>query len=152
VILKGERVVLRLRPGDEIVFKLKNSKRKWVTYVNNLSDTAVTVHRDVIPYHSIERIYFDQSKFYNRIGGAMVFGGAALFLIDQLNVVVVNGEDPSLDSWVSTVSLTGIVVGLPMMLLKKKSQKLNYKYHLLVVKKGSPFYQEDTRESIFIGN
>ena len=148
-MLKGERVMLRLRPGDEIIFKLKNSKRKWVTYVNNISDTAVVVHRDVIPYHSIDRIYFDQPKFYNRLGGAMVFGGAALFLIDQLNVVVVNGEDPSLDSWVSTVSITGIVAGLPMMLLKKKSQKLGYKYHLIMVKKGSPFYQEDTRESIY---
>jgi hypothetical protein len=83
-----------------------------------------------------------------------VVGGAGLFLIDQVNVIIVNGDKPSLDSWVSTASLSGIVVGLPMMLIKKKSQKMNFKYHLLAVKKGSIFYADDPREPIspFIEN
>lgn len=145
IILKGERVRLRLYPGDEISFKLKNSKRIWRTYINNLSDTSVVTHRDTIPFHKIERMYFSQPMFINRLGGAMVIGGAALFLIDQINIVAVEGQDPSLDSWVSTFTITSIAAGLPMLLLKKKSQKMNYKYRLFTVKKGSPFYQPDPR-------
>lgn len=147
IILKGERVKLRLYPGDEISFKLKDSKRIWRTYINNLSDTSVVTHRDTISLHRIERLYFRQSMFINRIGGALVVGGAGLFLIDQVNVVLVSGEDPSLDNWVSTISLTSVAAGLPMMLIKKKSQKINYKYRLMTVRKGSPFYQPDPKVS-----
>lgn len=154
VLLKDERVLLRLYPGDEFVYKLKDSKTVKTSYVNNLFDNAVLAHNDTISFHRIDRIYFTQTRFYNTIGGALVVGGAGLFLIDQFNVVIVNGDKPSLDSWVSTVSVSAIIAGLPMMLIKKKSQKLSYKYRLLTVKKGSIFYEEDPRESIspFIGN
>lgn len=147
IILKGERVKLRLYPGNEISFKLKNSKRIWRTYINNLSDTSVVTHRDTIPLNRIERVYFRQPMFINRLGGALVAGGAGLFLIDQLNVVVLNGEDPSLDNWVSIVTLTSVAAGLPMILIKKKSQKINYKYRLMTVRKGSPFYLPDPRSN-----
>jgi hypothetical protein len=154
VLLKNERVLLRLQPGDEFGYKLKNSNTVRTSYVNNLFDNAVLAHNDTIPFHRIERLYFEQSRFYNTVGGALVVGGAGLFLIDQVNVVIVNGDKPSLDSWVSTVSISSIIAGLPMMLIKKKSQKINYKYRLLTVKKGSPFYEQDRREPIspFIGN
>jgi hypothetical protein len=145
VLLKNEDVVLRLYPGDEIVFKLKGSDRIWKTYVNNIFATSVMTHSDTIGYHEIERIYFRQSAFYNRIGSGLVTLGLGLFLVDQINVVLVNGEDPSLDSGVSTVSLTSVAVGLPMMLIKKKSQKLNHKYRLLTVEKGSAFYQPNPK-------
>jgi hypothetical protein len=65
-----------------------------------------------------------------------------------LNVTVIQGEDPSLDNWVSTVSLSAIGVGLPLMLIKKKSQRINYKYRLRTVDEGSPFYRPDTRNLI----
>jgi hypothetical protein len=154
VLLKNEDVMLRLYPGDEIIFKLKGSKRVWQTYVNNIFPAAVVTHSDTIPFHRIERIYFKQSRFYNRVGRALVILGTGFFLIDQFNVVVVNKEDPSLDNRVSTTSLVAIGVGLPMMLIKKKSQKLNYKYRLLTVEKGSAFYQPDPRgyNSPFIDN
>jgi hypothetical protein len=145
IILKGERVKLRLYPGDEISFKVKGSKRIWRTYINNLSDTSVVTHSDTIAFHRIERMYFPQPMFINRLGGALVFGGAALFLIDQANVVLVEKKDPSLDNWVSTATITSMAVGLPMLLIKKKSQKMNYGYRLMTVKKGSPFYQPDFR-------
>lgn len=145
VLLKNERVVLRLNPGDDFIYKLKNSKAIKSSYVNNLSDTAVVTHSDVVPFHTIERIYFRQSKFYNRLGTGLFIGGTALFLIDQLNVTLVQGGEPNLDSGVSTTSLVMIGAGLPMMLIRKKSQRITYKYHLMMVKKGSPFYQADPR-------
>jgi hypothetical protein len=147
ILLKGESVVLRLKPGDEFIYRLKNSKQVHTEYVNNLFDAAVMVHHDTIPFNQIDRIYFPHEKFYNKVGGAMVVGGAALFLIDQFNTIVVRGETPSLDARISTISLSMVAVGLPMMLIKKKSQKVNYKYHLMTVKKGSIFYQPDRFES-----
>lgn len=148
ILLKKERVLLRLYPGDEIIFKLKNSRSIKRTYVNNLSDTAVVTHRDTVPFHTIERIYFKQPKFYNKAGTALVIFGAGLFLIDQINVVLVNGQSPNLDSGVSTLSLSSLAVGLPLMLIKKKGQELNYRHRLMMVSKGSAFYQPDTRQYI----
>ena len=140
VLLKREKVVLRLYPGDEITFKLKNSDTRITSYVNNLYDTALVTHRDTIPFHRIDRIYFKHTRFYNVVGGLLVVGGAGLFLIDQFNQVVVEGESPSLDDRVTTLSLSAVAVGLPMMLIKKKSQRVGYKYRLLTATKESVFY------------
>lgn len=145
MLLKKENVMLRLYPGDEIVFRLKGSKTVRTSYVNNLSDTSVVTHRDTIPFHKIERLYFRQTTRYNIIGGALVFGGAALFLIDQLNYAVIQGNDATLDSGVSTASIAAIGVGLPMLLIKKKSQKIDFKHKIRMVQKGSIFYRPDTR-------
>lgn len=148
VLLKNETVVLRLYPGDEIIFRMKNDRSVKRSYINNLFETGVKIHRDTIPFHRIERIYFKRSTFGNRIGSAMVVLGAGLFLIDQLNVSVIQGESPSLNNWVSTVSLSAIGAGLPLMLIKKRSQRINYKYHLRTVGEDSPFYRPDTRNMI----
>jgi hypothetical protein len=147
VLLKGEKVLLRLYPGDEFTYRLKGNKTIRTSYVNNLSDTAVVVHRDTVPFNTIDRIYFRQTKLYNLLGSALVTFGVGLFLIDQVNTVLVRGESASLDSWVSTVSATSLAVGLPLVLLKKKSQKMKFRYHLLTVQKGSGFYRPDITRS-----
>jgi hypothetical protein len=143
VLLKHEQVILRLNPGDEFIFRLKGSKRIKQSYVNNLSDTAVATHSEIIPFYKIDRVYFPQQRLYNRIGNGLVLGGIALFLIDQVNVTLVQGDKANLNGGVSKVSLAMIAAGLPMMLIKKKSQKLNHKFRLMMAKKGSPFYRPD---------
>jgi len=148
VLLRGEKVVLRLFPGDELIYKEKGSRSVRTTYVNNISDTAVVTHRDTVPFHKIERLYFRQHQFYNTIGTVLVIFGGGLFLIDQINVTLVQGHEPSLDNRVSTVSLTSLAAGLPLMLIKKKSQKLSFRNRLMMVDKGSAFYRPDTREYI----
>lgn len=132
-------------PGDEIILKLKNGKIIKKTYVNNLFDGIVITHNDTIPFNTIDRIYFNQATRLNIIGGTLVFAGAALFVIDQVNNTIVHGNDFNLDDGVSIASISVIGVGLPMMLIKKKYRKLNYKHRLLVVKKGSIFYRPDPR-------
>jgi hypothetical protein len=145
VLLKGQKVKLRLYPGDDFVYKVKGSNAVKHSYVNNISDTAVVVHKDIVPYHKIERLYFKQGNFGNVIGGLLVVGGAGYFLIDQLNVMVVNGDKPSLDDNVTTSSIAMVAAGLPLMLIRKKSQRLGGKYRLLMVSKGSAFYKPDLR-------
>ena len=139
---------MRFNPGDQFVISLKGEKQKIDSYVNNFFDTAVMVHRTIIPIHKIDRIYFRQSGLVNLIGKFLVVGGVAYFLIDQFNVVVVEGHEADLDEDVTTVSATMLAVGLPMMLIKKKSQKIRGKYRLLMVQKGSPFYLEPVNSGI----
>jgi hypothetical protein len=146
VLLQGEKVLLRLYPGDDFIYKEKGSRSIKTTYVNNISDTAVVTHRDTVPFHTIERLYFGQRKFHNTLGTALVIFGAGLFLIDQINVVVVQGQSPSLDNQVSALSLTSIAVGIPLVLFKKTSQRLNFRNRLMMVDRGSVFYRPDTRD------
>lgn len=148
ILLKGENVLLRLYPGDEFIYKLKGNKTIRTTYVNNLSDTSVVTHRDTVPFHTIDRIYFKQHKFYNTVGAALVIFGGGLFLIDQINVVLVNGQSPNLDSRVSAISLGSLVAGIPMAFIKKKSQKIRHRTRIMMVEEGSAFYRPDTRELI----
>lgn len=148
VILKREKVLLRLFPGDEFVYKLKGSKTVKTSYVNNLIPDAVIAHRDTVRFNEVDRIYFRQNTFYNTVGTVLTIFGAGLFLIDQVNVVVVNGESPSLDDNVTALSLSSLAVGLPMMLIKKKSRRIRYPVKMLIVEKGSGLYRPDLREQI----
>lgn len=139
---------MRFNPGDQFVISLKGEKEKIDSYVNNLFDTAVMVHRTLLPLHKIDRVYFRQSGLLNLVGKFLVVGGVSYFLIDQFNVVVVNGDEANLDEDVTAVSATMVAAGLPLMLIKKKSQRVRGKYRLLTVEKGSPFYIQPINSSI----
>jgi len=140
ILLKGEKVLLRLSPGDDIILRIKGSDSRINSYVNNLFDTAVMAHQMIIPFRKIDRIYFKRKNFANRIGGMLVVGGVGYFLIDQLNTVVVQGEKATWNENVGTASIIMTGVGLPMMLIKKKSQRIKPGYTLMTVEEGSPFY------------
>ncbi len=148
VLLKRQKVILRLNPGDDFVYSLKGVKGIHKSYINNLFDTAILVHQTIVPFHKIDRIYFKRHSYANMIGGLLVIGGAGIFVIDQFNSVIVNGEKPSIDDRVATITITGLAVGLPMMLIHKKSQKMKPSYHLLTVKKGSVFYTEPPQQMV----
>jgi hypothetical protein len=140
ILMKRQNVLLRLYPGDEIVFKVKGSSRIFRTYINNLSDTAVVTHRDTIAFRKIDRLYFDQQKFHNRLGAYLIAGAVALFAIDQINYSLIQGNEFSMDSGVSKACIGGVVVGVPLVLARKKYQKIDYRYRLFTATKGSPFY------------
>lgn len=143
VLLKGEKVKLRLYPGDEIVYRLKGSKKIHRSYVNNVFDTAVMVHKDIVPFHKIDRVYFRQSSFANVIGGLLVTGGVGYFLIDIINVALVQGDKYETDGSVTKASITLVAVGLPMLLIHKKSQRIKGRFRLIEADKGSPFFVPD---------
>lgn len=139
VLLKKEKVLLRLNPGDEMIVSLRGEKRKLYSYVNNLYDTAVVLHKTVVPLHQIDRVYFSRTSFMNLIGKFLVVAGVGYFVIDQFNVIVVEGEDASLNDDVTKVSAALVGVGLPMALIKKKSQRIHGRYRLISVGKTHLF-------------
>ena len=149
VLLKGQKVILRLVPGDDIELTMKGNEDRIYSYVNNLFDTALLAHKTLIPFSKIERIYFVRSNFMNKVGTALIIGGVGYFLIDQLNTVVVQGNDPNFDENVTKTSVAMVAVGIPMMLIKKKSQRMKPGYHLLTVQPGSPFYKRDVNHMSF---
>jgi len=136
-------VLLRLYYGDEFIYRLKGSKTVRTSYVNNLYDTAVLAHKDVVPFHKIDKVYFKHSSFGNRIGTFLVIGGVGYFLIDQFNMIVVHSEKATINENVAVTSAVLAGIGLPLMLIKKKSQRIGGKYRLLTVDKGSVFYLPD---------
>ena len=146
LLLKGEKVLLRLYPGDEIELKMKGSEDRVYSYVNNLFDTALLAHETLIPFHKIERVYFVHTSFMNRIGKALIIGGVGYFVIDQLNTMIVQGEELSIDKNVATASAVMVAAGIPMTLIRKKSQRMKPGYHLLTVGPDSPFYRRDINQ------
>lgn len=140
VLLKKEKVLLRLNYGDDFNYTLKGSKELRYSYINNLYDTAVLAHKDVVPLHKIDKVYFTHTSFGNRFGTFLIIGGAGYFLIDQFNVIIVQGEEASIDKDVAIASAIMVGAGLPLMLIKKKAQRLGGRYRLLVVDHSSPFY------------
>ena len=140
VLLSREKVIMRFNPGDEFTISLKGQRKKLESYINNLFDTAVMVHKTLVPLHKIDKIYFKQSGLLNLIGKFLVVGGVGYFVIDQFNTVIVHGEKASIDEGVATTSAVMVGVGLPMMLIKKKSQRIGGRYRLMTVEEGSPFY------------
>lgn len=140
LVLKKEKVLLRLNFGDPIVFRLKGDKQIKRSYLNNVYDTAFKVHADTISFRQVDRIYFKRDLSVNTLGGVLVTAGAGYFLIDQLNELTVRGNGFKYNPDVARSAVIMVSAGLPLMLVKKRSQRIRYPSRLLMAKKGSPFY------------
>jgi hypothetical protein len=82
----------------------------------------------------------------NLSGKFLVVAGVGYFVLDQFNVIVVDGNKASLNDNVTNASLAMVGVGLPMMLIRKKYQRIGGKFRLMTVEEGSPFYLEPVTE------
>lgn len=140
LVLKRGKVIHVYRPGETIRLKRKDDENVTRSYVNNIFDYAVVLHQDTIPFQQIERLYINEPSVMNKVGGMLVVGGGGLLAIDQVNQLI-QGNGLNLDHDISAVSLACVGVGLPMMLIRKKSQRLRYPYRLMMVKLGDPLYQ-----------
>ena len=140
VLLKKGKIMHYFMPGDDIYLKVKGNPERIHSYVNNILDNAVVLHTDTIPFHTIERTYLKEDNTMNLFGGFFVAAGSVYFLIDQANQLR-EGNGLNIDKGVAIGSGLCLGVGLPMMLIKKKSQKLGYKYRLMMIKRGDPMYR-----------
>lgn len=145
VVIKNDGVLMRYKAGDEWVYKRKSMKKPVHAYILSINDSTVITNRDTIATHQIERVYFKQGNLLNIVGGFLVTGGIVIFLVDQANVMLVQGEKPSLDDNVTSISLASIGLGLPMILAKKNSHRVGFKRRLKIIDKNSPFYYSESR-------
>lgn len=141
VVLKYDEVVAHFSVGQNFAFKYKGNSDKISTYIQALSDTEVITHDDTVSLYEIDKIYFEQHAVHRTIGAALVMAGVGRFLIDQINNIAVHGNQPSLDSEVNQFSLSTVTVGLPLFLIKKRSQRMLYKYKAIIVNQDSHLYQ-----------
>lgn len=144
VLIKNDEVQVRYREGDDIAYKRK-SGMKFKGFIVEINDTTIITSNDTVATHQIEKLYFTKGNFMNVAGTFLVIAGAGILILDQFNTVVVDGESPSMDSNVARISLTSLAIGLPMMLIKKKSHRVGFKQRLRIVNRESPFYYSPSR-------
>jgi hypothetical protein len=145
LVIKNDAVMIRYLEGDDFVYKRKSLKKPVHAYIISINDSTIITNMDTVATHQIERVYFRKGNFLNVVGGFLVTGGALIFLIDQVNVLVVQGADASIDKNVASISLLSIGLGLPMMLLRKNTHRVGFKKRLRIIDRNSPFYYEDSR-------
>lgn len=146
VVLKHSEVVARFGEGQAFAFKYKGNPEKVSTYIRGLSDMEVFTHQDTVSMFEIDRIYFEQRAVRRTIGAALVMAGVGRFLIDQLNNFVVQGNAPSLDTEVNQFSISTVTTGLPLLLIKKRSQRMLYTYKAIIVTQDSHLYERSEEE------
>jgi len=142
IVLKYDDVVARFNPGQPFAFKYKGQKEKISTYIRDIQESQIITYDDTISIYEIDRIYFEQRGFHQTIGTALIIAGVGRFVIDQINNLVVHGNQPSLDSEVNQFSISTVVLGLPMRLIKKKSQRMLYKYKAIIIDQESYLYAQ----------
>ena len=141
LLLKNGHVMHRFYPGDDIYLKLKGSEERIHSYLNNILEDALVLQNDTIPFHTIERTYLYESERRNSNGAKLVVAGVLLFGIDFVNQAWIQDKDYDPGSGVTIASGVLVAAGLPLMLIKKKSQVISYKYRFLMVKVGDPLYR-----------
>ncbi len=135
---------MRYRAGDDLNYKRKNGE-KLSGFIVEVNDSTIITSNDTVATHQIEKVYFPKDNFLNVVGGFLVAGGTLIFIIDQVNIVVVNGDKASLDDRVSRITLVSIAAGLPLMLIKKQAHRVGFKKRLRIVDRESPFYYSEIR-------
>jgi len=141
LLLKNGHVMHRFYPGDDIYLKLKGSPDRIHSYLNNILEDALVLQKDTIPFHTIERTYLYESATRNSNGAKLVVAGVLLFGIDFANQEWIQKKEYDASSGVTIASGVLVAAGLPLMLIKKKSQIISYKYRFLMVKVGDPLYR-----------
>jgi len=141
LLLKNGHVLHRFYPGDDIYIKVKGNSDRIHSYINNILEDAVVLHTDTIPFHKIERTYIYESARRNANGAQLVAAGVLLFAIDYVNQEWIQKRDYEAGRGIPIASGILVAGGLPLMIIKKKSQVISYKYRLLMVKAGDPLYR-----------
>lgn len=143
ILLKGDELVFRFRAGDSFEIKRKDSKTVERSFIVSINDSTVITGLDTIPVHMIDKVYKTRMMFYNVVGATLLIGGIGYFVIDQFNIVVVNGDDPNIDRGVAVSSASLLVGGALLYYVRKKSQRVHGRWRLLSVDRDSHFYVPD---------
>jgi hypothetical protein len=141
VLVTKQHAVMRFNPGDEFPYKSFQSDNIERPHILMLSDTAILSDRGFIPLDSVEKVFYPETKFYNKVGMKIISAGIMVFLFDCIKISQPGGSLESFRNGAPTGSFRLLCVGLPIMFTKNKSRKVNFKHRLMMVEKNSPFYE-----------
>lgn len=110
----GRKKRIKFYPGDELTFKLKNSDLQITGTILDLYDSLILfadsyVKPEEIDYVKLERVegFLSPSN-----GPKLVIAGVALFIIDQLNYSLLQGNKIRFDKEIACTSLAMITGGI----------------------------------------
>jgi hypothetical protein len=147
IVLKNEEVLARYQVGDVIHFARAKDKEILIQRILDLNDTLLMMNFDSVAYYRIAKLDIRGRKghtFVQKLGRYMIVAGVLLPAIELLNTGVFNDEEKQASVSPEVLIVSGALVGVgsAMAFISKPYFKPGRKNHLMIVKKGSPFYKE----------
>jgi hypothetical protein len=143
VLMAGDDVVHRFKKGDTFRTVLKGDKAEQWGFLVEIDEFSVITSQDTVDIQKIKKVLLPGKPKIHRFGKKLVTAGIGLFIIDQLNYAVIQGNDPSIDSGVTKASIALVTIGVPMVFIKKNWAKPKGRLKLISVGRDSRFYEPD---------
>lgn len=146
VVLKNQTVLARYKVGEVISFAREGDKHILQQKILDLNDTLIMMNLDSVSYFRIKKLDIRARKastFGQRLGAYMIAAGVILPLAELINTGLVQKQGASIDEGIAIASGVLIVGGAALVLIKKPYFKPGRKHRILIVKKGSTFYEDN---------
>ncbi|HNV27961.1 MAG TPA: hypothetical protein PKJ83_02420 [Cyclobacteriaceae bacterium] len=143
ILLKRGDVIARFTEGEYIKCELKNK-----TIVEGIAirfnDFSILTLNDTIPFESIYKINVKgrrKANTLNKLGTVMMIAGVGYFVIDQINTLIVDGQN-GIDEQVVITSVALTATGAALRFIRSPYQKLRG-LSLRTIDPTSRYYQYD---------
>ena len=146
VVLKNQTVLARYKVGDVISFAREGDKEILQQKILDLNDTLIMMNLDSVSYFRIMKLDIrgrKKSTFAQRLGVKLMTAGVVLPLAELVNTGwIQDDKDASISKGVGIASVALLTTGAALVFIKKPYFKPGRKNRILIVKKGSTFYEE----------
>lgn len=146
VVLKNETVLARYKVGDVISFAREGDKEILEEKILDLNDTLIMMNLDSVSYFRIQKLDIRRRKkstFAQRLGVKLIAAGVVLPLAELINTGwIQDDKDASISQGVGIASVALVTTGAALVFIKKPYFKPGRKHRILIVKKGSVFYED----------
>ena len=121
--------------GDQITLKLKGEKRFMTDMITGFYSDGIEFRGIKVALNEIERVklVFSHGLYSPSNGKKMIIAGFGLFLIDQFNNSVVQGNEATISQPVTIASAALVAFGTLWMSLRHRNIKLGVKNRLMVI-------------------
>jgi hypothetical protein len=147
VVLKNENVLARYKVGDVISFAREGDKKILEQKILDLNDTLIMMNLDSVSYFRIKKLDIrgrKSSTLGQRLGAYMIGAGIILPVAELINTGIVQKQGASIDDGVAIASGVLLTGGAALVFIKKPYFKPGRKHRILIVKKGSTFYKDNS--------
>jgi hypothetical protein len=125
ILLKRGDVIARFTEGESIKCELKDKTIKEGIAIR-FNDFSIITLNDTIPFQSIYRINVKgrrKATTLNKLGTVMMIAGVGYFVIDQVNTLIVDGQN-GIDDQVVITSVVLTATGAALRFIRSPYQKL----------------------------